>query len=235
MNFYMNLGNTQPEGVARDLYLEIGMVEEEHVTHYGALLDPSATWLQNLLLREYMETYLYYSFYETEVDPYVKKIWEQHFEQEVGHLHKAADLLYKHENMEWQSLIPDGEFPELLDFHPTKDYVREVLDEQATLTAKEEGFVELDELPGDYRFFGWNDQVNGRIQNVPSHRVIREAQKKDGEDYRIEDQPSPVRALRNRKEDNTKLGRVQGSEHDSSRAPAREKLEEVVEREEVLA
>ena len=149
--------------------------------------------------------------------------------------YKAADLLYKHENMEWQSLIPDGEFPELLDFHPTKDYVREVLDEQATLTAKEEEFVELDELPGDYRFFGWNDQVNGRIQNVPSHRVIREAQKKDGEDYRIEDQPSPVRALRNRKEDNTKLGRVQGSEHDSSRAPAREKLEEVVEREEVLA
>ena len=145
------------------------------------------------------------------------------------------DRLYKHENMEWQSLIPDGEFPELLDFHPTKDYVREVLDEQATLTAKEEEFVELDELPGDYRFFGWNDQVNGRIQNVPSHRVIREAQKKDGEDYRIEDQPSPVRALRNRKEDNTKLGRVQGSEHDSSRAPAREKLEEVVEREEVLA
>ena len=182
-----------------------------------------------------METYLYYSFYETEVDPYVKKIWEQHFEQEVGHLHKAADLLYKHENMEWQSLIPDGEFPELLDFHPTKDYVREVLDEQATLTAKEEEFVELDELPGDYRFFGWNDQVNGRIQNVPSHRVIREAQKKDGEDDGIEDQPSPVRALRNRKEDNTKLGRVQGSEHDSSRAPAREKLEEVVEREEVLA
>ncbi|MFR3092457.1 MAG: hypothetical protein ACLTMP_12635 [Eggerthella lenta] len=122
-----------------------------------------------------METYLYYSFYETEVDPYVKKIWEQHFEQEVGHLHKAADLLYKHENMEWQSLIPDGEFPELLDFHPTKDYVREVLDEQATLTAKEEEFVELDELPGDYRFFGWNDQVNGRIKRA-SHRVIREAQ-----------------------------------------------------------
>ena len=51
----------------------------------------------------------------------------------------------------------------------------------------------------------------------------------------IRDRPSPVRALRNRKEDNTKLGRVQGSEHDSSRAPAREKLEEVVEREEVLA
>ena len=63
--------NCEDNDLRRDLYLEIGMVEEEHVTHYGALLDPSATWLQNLLLREYMETYLYYSFYETEVDPYV--------------------------------------------------------------------------------------------------------------------------------------------------------------------
>ena len=210
MNFYMNLGNTQPEGVARDLYLEIGMVEEEHVTHYGALLDPSATWLQNLLLREYMETYLYYSFYETEVDPYVKKIWEHHFEQEVAHLHKAAELLYKHEDEEWQALIPDGEFPELLDFHPTKDYVREVLAEQVTLTAQDENFVNVDDVPSDFRFFGWNDRVNGRIQDVPSHRVIRETEKQHGEDYRIEDAESPIPELRNRKKDNTVLGRVQG-------------------------
>ena len=74
MNFYMNLGNTYPEGVGRDLYQEIAMVEEQHVTHYGALLDPTCTWLENMLLREYMECYLYYSFFETEVDPYVKKM-----------------------------------------------------------------------------------------------------------------------------------------------------------------
>ena len=210
MNFYMNLGNTQPEGVARDLYLEIGMVEEEHVTHYGALLDPSATWLQNLLLREYMETYLYYSFYETEVDPYVKKIWEHHFEQEVAHLHKAAELLYKHEDEEWQALIPDGEFPELLDFHPTKDYVRQVLAEQVTLTAQDENFVDVDDVPSDFRFFTWNSTVNGRVQDVPSHKSVRQLIEKDGEDYRIEDAESPIPELRNRKKDNTVLGRVQG-------------------------
>ena len=228
MNYYMNLGNTQPEGVARDLYLEIGMVEEEHVTHYGALLDPSCTWLENLLLREYMETYLYYSFYETEVDPYVKKIWERNFEQEVAHLHKAAELLQKREGMEWQQLIPSGEFPELLDFHPTKDYVREVLAEQATLTAREEEFVEVDDLPNDFRFFTWNAQVNGRVQDVPSHRVIREAQKKDGRDYRLEDEESPLRELRNRKEDNTKLGRIQGAGHDLGKDAAREESKEAV-------
>ena len=214
MNFYMNLGNTVPEGAGRDLYQEIGMVEEQHVTHYGSLLDPSCTWLQNMLMREYMECYLYYSFYETEVDPYTKKIWGHHFEQEVAHLHKAAELLQKYEGMEWQQLIPEGEFPELLDFHPSKDYVRQVLAEQVTLTAQDEEFVELDDVPNDFRFFGWNAHVNGRVQDVPSHRVIREEQKKDGEDYRLEDMPSPVHGLRSRKEDNTKIGRIQGAGHE---------------------
>ena len=123
---------------------------------------------------------------------------------------QGAELLYKHEDEEWQALIPDGEFPELLDFHPTKDYVREVLAEQVTLTAQDENFVNVDDVPSDFRFFGWNDRVNGRIQDVPSHRVIRETEKQHGEDYRIEDAESPIPELRNRKKDNTVLGRVQG-------------------------
>ena len=195
------------------------MVEEEHVTHYGALLDPSCTWLENLLLREYMETYLYYSFYETEVDPYVKKIWERNFEQEVAHLHKAAELLQKHEGANGSS-YPQRRVPRVSGlFHPTKDYVREVLAEQATLTAREEDFVEVDDLPNDFRFFTWNAQANGRVQDVPSHRVIREAQKKDGEDYRLEDEESPLRELRNRKEDNTKLGASRAPGTTSARTP----------------
>ena len=58
MNFYMNLGNTYINDLGRRLYLEIAMIEEQHVSHYGALLDPNATWLENLLLHEYMECYL---------------------------------------------------------------------------------------------------------------------------------------------------------------------------------
>ena len=222
MNFYMNLGNTVSEGAGRDLYQEIGMVEEEHVTHYGALLDPTLTWLENLLLHEYQECYLYYSFYETEVDRYVKKIWEEHFEQEVLHLHMAVDLLKKYEGTEWQEVIPDGEFPELLKFQPTKDYVREVLASQVTLTAENEEFADIDDIPSDYHFFAWNEHINGRTQDVPSHRVINEAIKKDGEDYRFEDAESAVPALRHRKEDNTKLGRKQGIESGVPRKRERE-------------
>ena len=201
------------------------MVEEEHVTHYGALLDPTLTWLENLLLHEYQECYLYYSFYETEVDRSVKKIWEEHFEQEVLHLHMAVDLLKKYEGTEWQEGIPDGEFPELLKFQPTKDYVREVLASQVTLTAENEEFADIDDIPSDYRFFAWNEHINGRTQDVPSHRVINEAIKKDGEDYRFEDAESAVPALRDRKEDNTKLGRKQGIE---SGVPRKRKREAVM-------
>ena len=212
MNFYMNLGNTYPEGVGRDLYQEIAMVEEQHVTHYGALLDPTCTWLENMLLREYMECYLYYSFFETEVDPYVKKMWEMHLEQEIAHLHKAAELLEKYDGKEWQETIgTDGEFPELLDFHETKDYVRDVLANQVTLTADKEDFVEVDTLPADHEFFAWNAQVNGRTQDVPSHKTIRELQDKAGEDYRSEDEENPVEGLRDRKKDNTDLGRKQSA------------------------
>ena len=135
--------------------------------------------------------------------------------------------------MEWQALIPDGEFPELLDFHPTKDYVREVLDEQATLTAKDEKFVNVDDVPSDFRFFGWNDRVNGRIQDVPSHRVIRETAKAAwrGLPHRGPAQPHP------------RAAQPQGGQHRARPRAGRgheelhevEKLEEAVEREEVLA
>ena len=212
MNFYMNLGNTYPEGAGRDLYQEIAMVEEQHVTHYGALLDPTCTWLENMLLREYMECYLYYSFYETEVDASVKKMWEMHLMQEIAHLHKASELLEKYDGKQWQDVIgTDGEFPELLDFHETKQYVRDVLKNQVTLTADKEEFVDIEELPSDHEFFTWNDKVNGRTQDVPSHKVIRELQDKAGEDYRSEDEESPVEALRDRTNDNTDLGRKQSA------------------------
>ena len=51
------------------------MVEEVHVTQYRALIDPSCTWLEMLLLHKFNECYLYYSFYQDETDPHIKSIW----------------------------------------------------------------------------------------------------------------------------------------------------------------
>ncbi|MGI6214053.1 MAG: hypothetical protein ACOYIQ_05860, partial [Christensenellales bacterium] len=208
MNFYMNLGNTYYNDLGRQLYLEIAMIEEQHVTHYGALLDPKCTWLENLLMHEYMECYLYYSFYQDELDANVKKIWEEHLEQEIAQLHKAADLLKQHEKKDWHQVIPGGAFPKLLQFHDTRDYVRKVLAEQIRLTANRENYAPVDDLPKDHEFFFYQDRVNNDIKNVASHNVIARHQKEYKVDYRAESQPNPVKELANIKKDNTKIARA---------------------------
>jgi hypothetical protein len=207
MNFYMNLGPFYYNDLGRQLYQEIAMIEEQHVTHYGSLLDPTCTWLENLLLHEYMECYLYYSFYQDELDPHIKRIWEMHFEQEVAHLHKAVELLAKHENKQWQQVIPGGEFPKLLQFHDTRDYVRQILGQQITLTANREDYVNINELPQNHEYFFYQNRINHDINTVASHVVIERHQQQYGNDYRSESHPHPVEILRDRTKDNTNIAR----------------------------
>lgn len=207
MNYYMNVSCFYTTDIGRRLYQEIGMVEEEHVTQYGSLIDTNCTWLENLLMHEYTECYLYYSCYETECDPNVKKIWEQHYEQEVSHLHKAAELLKKYENKEWNQVIPDGNFPELLKLESNIDYVRKIL-ETVRLTGKLEDYELVDDLPQDYKFFKYQNAIIGTVENVPSHEVIEKYIKENGEDYRFQIEPHPIEALKCRTCDNTTIART---------------------------
>ncbi len=211
MNFYMNVGNVYATPLGRKLYNEIAMIEEQHVTGYGCLKDPCATWWENLLMNEYTECYLYYSCYEDEKDERIKKIWEMHFEEEVAHLHEAAALLEQYEGKVWQQCFPTGgEFPELLKFRSQKEYIRNVL-KTVRLTGVEEGFEELDSLPDSFRYFSYNTKINGDVKKVGTHVVIDKVISEFGTDYRLQDKEHPVRALANRKEDNVTLGRVKGA------------------------
>ena len=210
MNYYMNVSTFYTSDLGRRLYQEIGLVEEQHVTHYGALKDPNCTWLEELLMHEYTECYLYYSCYVDEVDPDIKKIWECHFEQEVAQLHKAAELLKQYEGREWQEVIPDGTFPELLNLGPSKEYVRQVLKDTVRLTADREDYIEVDQLPDDANFFCYQQKVNPNTAEVTSHIVIDKEIGKHGHDYRFEEKPNPIERLQQRNRDETELGRVKG-------------------------
>lgn len=207
MNFYMNIGNTYCNDLGRQLYQEIAMIEEQHVSEYGSLLDPNCTWLENLLLHEYTECYLYYSFYEDEMDPNIKPIWELHLQQELAQLHQAVAMLQKYENKDWQSVIPGGQFPKLLAFHDTRDYVREILGQQILLTANREHYTPVPELPRDNEFFFYQNRVNQNVNAVPSHEVIVQHQQKYNVDYRAEAKPNPVQELTDRTQDNTTIAR----------------------------
>ena len=58
MNYYMNTSAVYDESeIGRQLYQEIGLIEEQHVTQYGSLIDPNTTMLECLLMHQYTECY----------------------------------------------------------------------------------------------------------------------------------------------------------------------------------
>lgn len=207
MNYYMNLGAFYKNQKGRELYTEIAMVEEQHVSHYGSLIDTSATMFEDLLMHEYIESYLYYSMLNDETDKHIKNIWEMLFEQEISHLHEALRLVRKYESKDWNEVIPSAEFPELLKFAPQKDYVRKILGETVCDTAELEGYTLVSKLPIKSRFCEYQNKTIKDATQMASHTVIDEHILKYGTDYRVQNKEHPVKALRDRKVDNTELGR----------------------------
>ena len=207
MNYYMNITNFGRSDMARELYEEIALVEEEHVTQYESLMNAGATWLEMLLWHEYAECYLYWSCYKTETDRRIKTLWAQNLEMEIAHLHRAVELLKKYEGKEWQEVIPDGEFPAPLSLHENIDYVRNILKNTVQFTGCKEDYERVEKLPEDADFFTWQKITNPKTEIVPSHVVIEKRICRAGKDYRFEACPNPVEELRCRTKDNTKVGR----------------------------
>ena len=207
MNYYMNVTNFAKSDLGRRLYQEIALVEEEHVTHYESLMDGNATWLEMLLWHEYCECYLYWSCYATETDGYIKNLWEENLSFEISHLHRAVDLLKKYENKDWQEVIPCGDFPAPISLHENIDYVRKILDDTVQFTTDRDNYVKIKDLPNDADFFKFQNITNPNVDIVPSHNVILTEIAGRGMDYRYQTAPNPIEQLRDRRVDNTSVGR----------------------------
>ncbi|MBO5925931.1 MAG: hypothetical protein J6Q38_00005, partial [Clostridia bacterium] len=207
MNYYMNVGAFYHTEHGRKLYSEIAMIEEQHVSGYESLKDPNTSWLECALMHEYTECYLYYSCYEDETDKYLKDIWLAHFEDELKHLKKVQELLYKYEGKNYLDVIFTPDFPELLSFKENKKYIREVLT-TIRLTAQKEEYKLVSELPKNNTFESYQKAVVRNGKDTPSHKVIEKYINKFSEDLRFEEAPHPEKELRNRKVDNIDIGRI---------------------------
>lgn len=207
MNYYMNISQWYKNDLGRKLYAEIGMIEEQHVSQYESLKDPNCTWLEQWVLHEYTEAYLYYSAYTEEKDENIKRIWKEHYEMEVAHLKLAIDLLKKYEKKDYTGVIGDGEFPKLLQLGTNKQYVRDVLARTINLTSNRDSYIEIMKLKDNADFFLYQDEIIKNEATVPSHAVINKAIEKLGQDYRYQDTAHPVKELSNRKKDNTTIAR----------------------------
>lgn len=208
MNFYMNVANLYPTEQGRKLFAETAMIEEQHVSQYGSLIDTNASWLECWLMHEYVECYLYYSCYEDETDKYIQDIWHKLYLEECGHLQRVAELLMKYEGKPWQSVFTcGGDFPELLKFKNNIEYIRNILKTTVENTADLEGYCKVNALPDNAKFFKYNQTVNKNINDESGHAVINKYIKLYGEDFRFETAPNPVVSLQDRTKDNTDLGR----------------------------
>jgi hypothetical protein len=195
MNYYMNVGNRPEDPLARAIYLEIAQIEEQHVSHYESILDPSMSWLTNLVLHEYNECWLYWSWMQTETDRRIQAIWELHLAMEIEHLHIACECMKDIERRDPAEFLPDKGMPAPLTFEPNKEYVREVLARTSDWTGYDAQFVPISELPKGHRYFRYQHAVNAG--GSPTEQVIDRHRGAAGGDYRFATGgPHPVESLR---------------------------------------
>ncbi|MEE4152072.1 hypothetical protein [Pseudomonas viridiflava] len=133
-DYYMNIGPTFADPVARALYAEIASVEEQHVTQYGSLQDPSETFIEKWLIHEAMEVYAYASCAEQEDNPRIKAMWERFVDYELGHLNLACELFKNLERRDPAEIL-GGQLPEMIAFKSQRDFVRTTLAAEVDLRA----------------------------------------------------------------------------------------------------
>jgi hypothetical protein len=147
-DYYMTIGPMFSDPIARQVYAEIASIEEQHVTQYESIIDPTESWLEKWLLHEANEVYNYWSCVESESDSRVRKIWERFLDYELGHLAVAREHFERLEQRDAAELLPP-KLPDPIDYRSHRTFVREVLNAEVDLRARGTEFVQANELGED--------------------------------------------------------------------------------------
>jgi hypothetical protein len=133
-SYYMNIGPAFSDPLARQLYAEIASIEEQHVTQYESILDPTETVLEQWLLHEANECYTYYSCVVQETNHHVRALWERFLDYELGHFHLACDTFKAVERRDPAEIITH-DIAAPLPFRSQRNFVRKVLRNEVNLRA----------------------------------------------------------------------------------------------------
>jgi len=140
-DYYMTIGPMFADPIARQLYAEIASIEEQHVTQYESIIDPTETWLEKWLLHEANEVYNYFSCVEYEQNAQVKQIWERFLDYELGHLRFVAELFENTEKRDAAEVLEEA-CPAPIRYESHREFVREVLRAEVNLSAAGSEFVD---------------------------------------------------------------------------------------------
>ena len=170
-NYYAEHGFMYGDHVLRETYAEIKDVEEEHVTMYESLIDPTETMWEKFLIHEFTEVCNYYTCMEDEVDDRIKKVWELFLDIELGHLKIAADLFKKYEKRDPEEII-GTEIVIPCRFLSQKEYVSKVLEREVNKRLIKDGkYTVINKLPEDWASYKVQEKQN-EISS-PSENAIR--------------------------------------------------------------
>lgn len=171
-NFYAEHGFMYGDHVLRETYAEIKDVEEEHVTMYESLIDPTESLWEKLLIHEFTEVCNYYTCLEDEIDSRIKKTWEIFLDMELGHLQIASELFKKYEKRDPEEVI-GSEIIIPCRFVSQKEYVQKILEKEVNKRLAPEGafYKTYEEIPDDWASYPVQDRV-AEI-SAPSENAIR--------------------------------------------------------------
>ena len=133
-DYYMTIGPMFSDPVARQVYAEIASIEEQHVTQYESIIDPTESWLEKWFLHEANEAYNYYSCVQSEPNPRIKAIWERFLDYELGHLALVRELFETQAGRDAAEILP-ARLPEPIDYSSQRDFVRKTLEREVGLSA----------------------------------------------------------------------------------------------------
>jgi hypothetical protein len=145
-NYYMNIGPLFSDPVARQLYAEIASIEEQHVTQYESIIDPTETWMEKWLMHEAMEVYNYHGCMTQETNPRIKAIWERFLDYELGQLHYVGQLFQKYDGRDMAEVLP-AVMPDPIPHASQREFVRQTLAAELDLRADGPRFVDKSQEP----------------------------------------------------------------------------------------
>ena len=157
-DYYMNIGPTFADPLARQLYAEIASVEAQHITHYGSMLNPFESPLEKLLLCEANEVWNYAGCAAQETNPRLKAIWEQFLDYELGHLQVAINLFQEIEGRDAAEVLGNGKLPKFIQYKSQRSFIRDVIAKECTMRKNGTQFV--DEAKEGESSIVYREQVN---------------------------------------------------------------------------
>ena len=170
-NYYAEHGFMYGDHILRETYAEIKDVEEEHVTMYESLIDPTESMYEKFLIHEFTEVCNYYTCMEDEIDERIKKVWTMFLDMELTHLKIASDLFKKYEKRDPEEVI-GSEIVIPCRFKSQKGYVQKILEKEVDKRLDTDGkYTTIDKLSKDWASYDVQEKL-AEI-SAPSENCIR--------------------------------------------------------------